>query len=123
MQQKISALFELTLALSRAKAGRKIQIWKTKSKTIAKPATRQNDYKAGISVCIPIIKARVSQNAATKILGPISCMAKAILYFGSKICSGTILSALEIKNMLSTPIARIKNGTTSALIIVSFSFM
>lgn len=54
-----------------------------KSKTMANPATRQKLYKAGMSVCIPITKANVSQNAATKMLGPISFMAKATRYFGS----------------------------------------
>ena len=43
------------------------------------PATRQKDYNAGISVCIPIKKAKDSQNAATKIEGPISYNARAIL--------------------------------------------
>ena len=42
-------------------------------------ATRQNDYRAGISVCIPIKNAKDSQNAATKIEGPISYKARAIL--------------------------------------------
>ena len=68
-------------------------------------------------------KARASQNAATKIDGPISFIAKPILYFGSVICSGTYLSARDIKNMLSTPIANIRNGTTSALIMVNLSFI
>lgn len=87
------------------------------------PATKQNDCRAGISVYIPIKKASASQKAATKILGPISFMAKAILNLMSLTSSGTYLSALEIRNMLSTPIASIKNGTTSAEIIVSLSFM
>ena len=80
----------------------------------------QKDCRAGMSVYIPMAKARASQNAATKMDGPTSLSANATLYFGSVTCSGTILSALEIKNMLSTPIAKIKNGTTSAEIMVSF---
>lgn len=87
------------------------------------PATKQNDYRAGISVSMPMKKANPSQNAATKMLGPISFIANAILYFYSVICSGTSLSALEIKNMLSTPMAKMRKGTTSAEIIVSFWFM
>lgn len=54
-----------------------------KSNTIARPATEQKDCKAGMSVYIPITKARVSQKAATKMDGPISFMAKATLYLGS----------------------------------------
>jgi hypothetical protein len=65
-------------------------------------------------------KARASQNAATKIDGPISLIARAILIFGSVISYGTTLSALDIRNILSTPIAKIRNGTTSTEIIVSF---
>ena len=51
--------------------------------------------------------------------GPISLNAKAILNWGSVIWSGTTASALAIKKMLSTPIAKIKNGTTSKDIMVS----
>jgi hypothetical protein len=51
-----------------------------KSVTTDSPATIQNDFSAGMSVCIPIKKAKASQNAATKIDGPISLSAKAILY-------------------------------------------
>jgi hypothetical protein len=91
-----------------------------KSKTTASPATIQKDCRAGISVYIPIAKASASQKAATKMDGPTSLRANATLYFGSTTCSGTNLSALEIKNMLSTPMARIKKGTTSAEIMVSF---
>ena len=87
----------------------------------AMPATRQNDYSAGISVCIPIKNAKDSQNAATKIEGPISYKARAILWSISLTYSGISLSDLDIKNILSTPIAKIKNGTTSADIIVNFS--
>lgn len=76
-----------------------------------------------MSVYIPMKNASASQKAATKILGPISFMAKAILNLISLTSSGTYLSALEIKNMLSTPIASIKNGTTSADIMVSLSFI
>lgn len=54
-----------------------------KSKTIANAATRQKLYNAGMSVCMPIMKASVSQKAATKMDGPISFMAKATRYFGS----------------------------------------
>lgn len=91
-----------------------------KSKTTASPATIQKDCRAGISVYIPIANASASQKAATKMDGPTSLRANATLYFGSTTCSGTNLSALEIKNMLSTPMARIKKGTTSAEIMVSF---
>lgn len=100
-----------------------MKIWKSKSVNTDSPATRQNDCRAGISVYIPMKKARASQKAATKILGPISFMAKAILNLMSLTSSGTYLSALDIKNMLSTPIASIKKGTTSAEIIVSLSFI
>ena len=85
------------------------------------PATRQNDWRAGISVYIPIKKASDSQNAATKMDGPISYKARATLSSIFWIYSGTNLSALDIKKMLSTPMANIKNGTTSAEIIVNFS--
>jgi len=90
-----------------------------KSVTTARPAVKQNDCKAGISVVLPMKKARASQNAATKIEGPISFKANAILYSIDLICAGTVLSALVIKNILSTPIASSKNGATSIEIIVS----
>lgn len=86
------------------------------------PATKQNDQRAGTSVSIPTKNARDSQKAAQKIDGPISFNAYAILNSIYYICLGTYLSALEIKNMLSTPIAKIKKGTTSADIIVRGTF-
>lgn len=83
-----------------------------------RPATRQKEYKAGTSVSIPIKNARASHNAAVKIEGPISFIAYATLNSIYVTCSGILLSALDIKNILSTPIANIKKGTTSAEIIV-----
>ena len=83
------------------------------------PATKQKDWRAGISVSIPMKNASASQKAAAKIDGPISFNANATLSSMSLIWVGTLLSALEIKNILSTPIARIKKGTTSAEIIVN----
>ena len=65
-------------------------------------------------------KASDSHKAAVKILGPISFMAKPILSSTAVIDSGISRSAREIRNMLSTPIAKIKKGTTSKEIIVIF---
>jgi hypothetical protein len=65
-------------------------------------------------------KARASQNAAVKIDGPISFNAKAIRCSVLSTNFGISRSALLIKNMLSTPMAKIKKGTTSAEIIVNF---
>jgi hypothetical protein len=90
-----------------------------KSAITPRPATRQKFCKAGISVNIPMKKASPSQVAAQRIDGPISLRAKAILYSVFSTKAGISRSALAIRNMLSTPIARIKNGTTSAVIMVS----
>ena len=120
-QQNKSHRFYSIRWRSKAKAGKKNNIQKAKSVITAIPATRQNDCNAGISVYIPMKKARASQNPATKIDGPTSYKANAILSSGFVINLGTILSALEIRNILSTPIAKIKKGTTSREIIVSFS--
>ena len=65
-------------------------------------------------------KVTASQKEATNIDGPISFNANAVLYSILSICKGTCLSARVIKNMLSTPIANIRNGATSAEIVVNF---
>lgn len=70
----------------------------------------QNDYNAGILVNEPTKKARVSQTAAIAILGPTDFIALPIL-------SGIVgcfcfLKLCVIINILSTPIANIKNGIT-----------
>jgi hypothetical protein len=93
-------------------------IWRIKSAKTDKPATKQNDHRAGTAVSIPMKKAKPSQRAAVKIEGKIYFLEKATLSSMSVIWAGTLLSALEIKNMLSTPMARTKKGTTSAEIIV-----
>lgn len=69
---------------------------------------------------MPIKNAAASQKAAVNIDGPISFSAKAILYSTLPTNLGISLSARLIKNILSTPIAKIRNGTTSAEIIVNF---
>lgn len=119
-QQNKSHRFYSIRWRSNTKAGKKNNIQKIKSVITAIPATRQNDCNAGISVYIPMKKARASQNPAMKIEGPTSYKANAILSSGFVMNLGTVLSALEMRKMLSTPIAKIKNGTTSIEIMVSF---
>ena len=99
--------------------GTKKKNWNSTSVITPIPATKQKDRRLGISHCIPRKKANDSHRAAMKIEGPISLSAKASLNLGSVMCLGTTYSALEIKKMLSTPIAKIKNGTTSNDIRVS----
>jgi hypothetical protein len=80
LQQKTSHLFALILFWSSTITGMKRNIYKMKSVTTARPATKQNDCRAGISVELPMKKARASQKAATNIDGPISFNAKAARY-------------------------------------------
>lgn len=69
---------------------------------------------------MPTKKASASQVAAVKMEGPISFKANAILVSTEVTYLGTSRSALLIRNILSTPMAKIRNGTTSAEIIVNF---
>lgn len=103
-----------------ARAPTKMVIWREKSITTPRPATRQKFYRAGTSVRRPMKKAMLSHSDAVKIEGPISFIAKPILSSMAVTVAGISRSALAIRNMLSTPIAKIKKGTTSAEIIVSF---
>lgn len=72
-------------------------------------------------VSAPTKKAKLSQNAAVLMLGPTSWSPWPI--FSERLCVGAYFTAFEIMNMLSTPIAKIKNGMTSALISESPMFM
>lgn len=94
----------------------KVNIWKKKLKIIAIAACKQKDCRAGIFVKLPTKKASASQIVAVAIFGP--------TYLSPSFTLASILSlfclsmALFMMNMLSTPIARTKNGITYALIIV-----
>ena len=114
-----SALLSLILFASSVSAAQKTVNCKRKSTRTPIPATKQKDSRAGTFVNIPIKKANDSQNAAVKILGPTSFKAKATHSSTHSILSETSFSDLTIMNMLSTPIAKSKNGTTSAEIILS----
>jgi hypothetical protein len=61
-----------------------------------------------------LMNAMNSHIAAAVMLGPTYFNAKASL--SSMVSATILLFALEIKNILSTPIAKIKKGATSALI-------
>ncbi len=104
---------------SKVNAAQKTVIYKTKSAKTPIPATKQNDSKAGTLVSIPMKKANDSQKAAVKILGPTSLRANATLSSMFSIQSETSFSDQTIMNILSTPIASNKNGTTSAEIILN----
>jgi len=73
-----------------------------------------------MSVVAPTANARNSDSAAAEMDGPTS--ASACAAFSSTPSSGAALErrskALTTMNMLSTPMARIRNGTTSVTIIV-----
>jgi len=75
-------------------------------------AVRQNTFNAGIDVRVPIPNVRDSIIVATVMEGPTSLIAIAIFILKSLFLK--FLAVLVIMNMLSTPIARIKKGTTSA---------
>lgn len=75
-------------------------------------AITQKVDNAGTWVNVPTMNATNSQIAAVVIEGPTSN--KAIEILSSIFSSLVLLKALEIINILSTPIAKIKNGTTSA---------
>ena len=117
-QKAISYLFCWILLTSMLRQAMNMVICRMKSMMTAIPATKQKLQRAGTSVSIPMKKARASQKAAQNIEGPISFRAYAILNSTDLMYGGTYLSALEIKNMLSTPIARTRKGTTSAEIMV-----
>ncbi len=106
--------------MSCARAPTKIVSYKIKSAITPRPATRQKFLRAGTSVSMPMKKASAKQNAAVKIEGQISFSAKAILWSTPTTNLGVSHSAQLMRNILSTPTARIKNGSTSAEIIVSF---
>jgi hypothetical protein len=75
-------------------------------------AYAQNDYKAGILVNKPKQNANISQRAAADIEGP--TLVIPILTFSCIDSPYAYFIELEIINILSTPIANIKNGITSA---------
>jgi len=77
----------------------------------------QNVCKAGILVKLPTKNAKVSQMAAVVMLGPTYLSPYATLSSSLVNCSCLYIALLMI-NMLSTPIAKIKKGMTSPLIIV-----
>jgi len=73
-------------------------------------AYMQKDYNAGIFVRAPTIKAEVSHIAAIVILGPIDFIASPIL--SGIVGAFCFLKLWVIINILSTPMARIRNGIT-----------
>ena len=77
-------------------------------------------WSAGMLVSAPTANARHSDAAAAVIVGPTSCSTMAaVSSTGSAPTRMTRRShALEMMNMLSTPMASTKNGTTSVTIIV-----
>lgn len=72
--------------------------------------------RAGIFVKVPTQKAKTSETAAAVIDGPTSVIPPLIL--SPRVLPGEPFTAVLIMNILSTPIARIKNGMTSPEIIV-----
>ena len=77
----------------------------------------QKVCNAGILVKLPTKNAKVSQMAAVVMLGPTYLSPWATLSSSRVNCSCLSIALLMI-NMLSTPIAKIKKGITSPLIIV-----
>lgn len=86
-------------------------------KIIAIVACKQKVCNAGILVRLPTRNARASQIVAVAILGPTYLRPWIIRSSSFVYC---ILSIeLLMMNILSTPMAKTKNGITSALIIVN----
>jgi hypothetical protein len=78
----------------------------------------QKVCNAGIFVKLPTKNAKVSQMAAVVMFGPTYLSPWATL--SSSLLNWSCFSiALLMMNMLSTPMAKIKKGMTSALIIVN----
>ena len=98
---------------SYTRIAQKSVICRMKSAITASAATRQNEYSAGTLVSMPTKNASASQNAAVKIEGPISLSASATRFSIERTFDATSFSARTMMNMLSTPIASTKNGTTS----------
>lgn len=83
---------------------------------MATAAWMQKACRAGILVRLPTRKARDSQMAAVVMLGPTYLNPRATLF---SIWGSLCLSmALLMMNMLSTPMARMRKGITSPLIMV-----
>lgn len=81
-----------------------------KSRNTPIAAWIQNDCKAGIFVNAPTKNARVSQTAAVVMLGPTDSKVFPILI--ETVSPFYFLNPWDIINILSTPIAKIKNGIT-----------
>jgi hypothetical protein len=110
MQQNTSTFPLFFLFSSKIRTATKVNIWNKKSNITAIAACKQNVCNAGIFVKLPTKNARASHIVAVAILGP--------TYFSPSTTRTSSLSdvCLSIEffiiNMLSTPIARTRNGIT-----------
>mmetsp|Transcript_19401 Transcript_19401/g.22023 ORF Transcript_19401/g.22023 Transcript_19401/m.22023 type:complete len:201 (-) Transcript_19401:381-983(-) len=111
MQGKQSARSAATLLASQERTATKQVTCRKKSTRTANAAIIQKHFKAGTSVEAPTKKAKNSPKAAAVILGPTS--ANPLANFSFAVSPSARLAALDMINILSTPIAKIRNGTTS----------